>query len=533
MSKFQNNKKIYSFRRFDKLDGDIYTTYDIAWPVEAIECYANKVSDGLLDALAETVLELLTIQEMTPRKIAPLLGISDEVVNKIVANLCKSEHPFYDEQKKCVTDSGREYIEKKDAEEFLDEKVFGYMFVSRIDGEVFPFFMEGKLPWPLRQEEIMYLSYDAEEPSSLRADRSNLLDRVNRSFHRYGRIAKASKENERSYQDRQTIEFVQEELRDQSYNEAETLAEHEEEKNLRNARIKLLNTKPIEMYVRCRLSVSKAAPDKFIIESPFPENDTSWYSECFHRMVANNELIYVSDDDETGLEYFCENLTTQFYVDFPEMQSKNFEQYVKVQFPKMLSCSISAICMDKYREVFNYRALCDEHQVKRHVVITEATKALELILNNYVVRTRKDEIVRKYKDNVQTEKEIDDLFDDFGIPECSAQRSEKGKLDNYGRVNPRQSIISHFNGYKNGFSVVEKYYFLIAEATFNERSKFRRLLIEKGPDIIEYLDYVNLKRNRFGAHNDGTTSVEIPDDEFKQFYDNFVKSTRILLDYID
>lgn len=533
MSKFRNNKKIYSFRRFEKLDGDIYTTYDLAWPVEAIECYANKVSDGLLDVLAETVLELLTVKEMTPRRIAPLLGVSDEVVDKIVGNLCKYEHPLYDEQHKCVTQSGLDYIEKKDADEFLDEKVFGYMFVSRIDGEVFPFFMEGKLPWPLRQEEILYLSYDAEEPNPLRVDRSDLLDRVNRSFHRYGRISKASKENERSFQDRQTIEFVQEELRDQSYNEAETLAEQEEEKSLRNARIKLLNTRPTEMYVRCRLCVSKAAPDKYIIESPFPGNDTSWYSECFHRMIANNEWIYVSDDDKTDLEHFCENLTTQFYIDFPEMQSKNFEQYVKAHFPKMLSCSISVNCMDKYREVFNYCILCHEHQVKKHVVITEAAKALELILNNYIARIRKEEIVRKYKDNIQTEREIDDLFDSFGIDGCSAKKSEKKKLDRFGRVNPRQSIISHFGGRFSGQSIVDKYFFLVVEASFNENSKFRRLLIDNGIDVIKYLDFVNGKRNKFGAHNDGTILVEISKDEFEQFCDYFKKCTRILLDYID
>ena len=44
MSKFRNNTRVMSFRRFDRLDGDIYTTYDIAWPVEAIECYARNGS---------------------------------------------------------------------------------------------------------------------------------------------------------------------------------------------------------------------------------------------------------------------------------------------------------------------------------------------------------------------------------------------------------------------------------------------------------------------------------------------------------
>lgn len=479
MSKFKNNQRVMSFRNFDKLDGDIYATYDIAWLVEAVECYANKVADGLLDALAEAVLELLDVKEMTPERIASLLWVSDEIVSKIIKTLGKMEHPFYDEKKKCVTQAGIDYIEKKDAGEFLEEKVFGYMFVSRIDGEVFPYFMEGKFPWPIKQNEMPCLSFDEKKPNLLHGERAELLDRINRSFHRYGRIAKASKEFEHTKEDWEMIEFIQEELHDQSYRKEEILVDIEAEKKLSNARIKLLDTDSTDIYVRCRLHVSRANPKKYVVDSPFPENNTSWYSECFHRMIVNSERIYI-DGEEKELNEFCESITQQFYVDFPEMQSQDFEYYVKIQFPRMLSCSISVPCMDKYREAFRYRFLCDEHRVKRGVVITEATKALELILNNYVARTKKEEIVRKYRDTIKVKTEIADMLNRFGIHSCSALRSETKKLDDYGRVNFRQSIMSHFKG----------------------------------------------------CHM-GSTVAEVSDAEFQKFYDYFVKSTRILLDYID
>ena len=214
------------------------------------------------------------------------------------------------------------------------------------------------------------------------------------------------------------------------------------------------------------------------------------------------------------------------------MQSKDFEHYIKAQFPKMLSCSISSECMDKYREVFNLRNLCDEHQVKRNVIVTEGTKALELILNNYVAKTRKDEIIRKYRDNIQTETEIEDMLDHFGITDCTALRKEKRNLD-YGRVNMNRSIMSNFRGYRMGSTVIEKYYYLIAEATFNEHSRFRRLLIKEGTDIIDYIDFINQMRNSYGGHNDGTRVVEVSVADYQQFYDYFVRSTKILLDYID
>ena len=198
----------------------------------------------------------------------------------------------------------------------------------------------------------------------------------------------------------------------------------------------------------------------------------------------------------------------------------------------MLSCSISAECMDKYREIFNLRNLCDEHQVKRNVIVTEGTKALELILNNYVAKTRKDEVIRKYRDNIQTETEIEDMLEHFGITDCTGLRKEKRNLD-YGRVNMNRSIMSNFRGYRMGSTVIEKYYYLIVEATFNENSRFRRLLIKEGIDIIGYIDFINQMRNSYGGHNDGTRVVEVSDSNYQQFYEYFVRSTKILLDYVD
>ena len=76
MSKYHNSKRILSFRNFEKLDADAYVTYDLAWPVEIVECYANKVADDVLDGLAEAVLGLLNIPETSPKKAACLLHVS-------------------------------------------------------------------------------------------------------------------------------------------------------------------------------------------------------------------------------------------------------------------------------------------------------------------------------------------------------------------------------------------------------------------------------------------------------------------------
>ena len=533
MSKFYNHRKILSFRDFDKLDPDTYVTYDLAWPVEIVECYANKVSDDILDGLAETVLELLAVPEMTSRKIAELLRVSDEVISGIIKTLVSSRG-FITKNKNIIslTDKGKEYLDKKETGDFHEEKVFGNMFVSRIDGDVFPYFHEGKLPWGREYEDIMFLSYNGEEPSSLKSERADVLDRINRSFHRYGRISKSSRELERSGINSYDIDYIEEELREQSFDdEPETMAQKDEIRNLKNARIKLLKTQPKQAYIRVRLVVSKAAPNKFIVDSPFNTNVTSWYSECFHRMKENNELIYI-DEDETGLDYFCDGVTTSFYQKYPEMQGTDFEQFVKIRYPRMLSCSISKVCLDKYKEVFQYNNLCNRGQIKRHTVVTESVKALELIFNNYIKQTNKSGIVEKYKTTIIYGTDIRDMMDQFDIQNSSAEFVEKKKVE-YGKINQKQSIMTHFLGKKDGHSIVEKYYFLVVDAYFNTDSHFRKLLLNEDVSFIEKLDFLNRIRNTYGAHNDGDKPKMVPEEDFNKFQEYFTEATQILLSYLD
>ena len=62
---------------------------------------------------------------------------------------------------------------------------------------------------------------------------------------------------------------------------------------------------------------------------------------------------------------------------------------------------------------------------------------------------------------------------------------------------------------------------------------FRKLLIKEGVSIIEMLDYIGWKRNKFGAHNDGERVAVISEDDFIVFQKYFTKATRVLLEYLD
>lgn len=527
----QYDNRLLSFRKFDKIDGNTHVVYEFAWPVEVVECYANKVSNGVLNALAEATLELLTVPETSKKKIASLLLISEEVVNAIINEL--STQGYYSSEDKQVTENGRNYIEKKEIGEFQEEKVFGNVFVSMIDREVFPYFYEGKLPWPQRRDNISYLSYDEENRDVIKSG-TMLADKINRAYHNYGKISRSSKERETGY-DKKIIEFIEEELHDRSYSEEMTLADVEEQRNLKNARIKILNTERRKIYIKTRFCVSKAAPEKFIVDSPFEGHITSWYSECFNRMREANELIYdIEKSEETGLDFLCDGITTQFYVDYPEMQGSNFDQYVKIHFPNMKSVKNASVFLDKYKEVFNLNLLCDEKgTIKRHTVLTESAKALETILNTYIHSTKKNVTVAKYEGGVATSQDIDDMLMNFDIKECAAQRKEKYCLDRNGRIIRRQSIMNSFRGDKDGKTIIEKYYFLVADANYEAESNFRRLLLKEGTDIISKLDYINEKRNKFGAHSDGIIPKQISHDEYSVFQQYFVQASKLLIDNLN
>lgn len=528
MSKL-NNHKVLSFRNFDKIDGTTSVVYELAWPVEVVECYANKVTDGALNALAEATLELFNVTEMSKKKVAELLMISDQVVSAIIKEL--EDKNYYDSKEKKITEEGKKYLADYEVGEYLEERVFGNMFISKMNGEVLPYFYEGQLPWERKNDSVLYFSYNKENKISDNKD-LDLADKINRAYHKFADINRKSLA-EISGNSKSDLEFYEEEMYELNFNEVEDLAEKKLDKNIDNARVKILDTERREAYIRTRLIVKKANPKQFIVESPFNINVTSWYSESFHRMREDNQHIYSNDGNEITLDLFCQDIIDMFYVKFPELKENDFEQYVKYQFPNMLSVKASNTFINKYNEVFNLNLLCNRNEVKRHTVITESAKAIELLLNNYIAEVDKKSISEKYIALAKSRAGVEEIFLSFEIKNCVAKSAELKAFKNRGNFVRRYSMINSFMNNWNGKSIKEKYFFLIIEAYLIESSKFRQLLLEEGNEIIDMFDFINSKRNKYGAHNDGIRLVEISDDDFEKYKDYFIKTTRLLIDYID
>lgn len=544
LAKFTSTQKVISFKSFDKLDGDTYIVQEFAWPVLVLECQASKVADRKLDILEEAILELLNIPEMSLRKVADYLHIGDEVVSAIVVNSL-ARKKLIDMQPLSLTELGKEYLAQSKAGLFTEEKVFGNVFVSKIDGEVFPYFYEGKLPWGRYQQDMKYLSFNDENQQDFLANRNALVERVNKAFHQYGLIYRHSDDLFAETLDKNTIQFIDEELTDEDFDAQEpvTLADVEVSLNLKNARIKLLKTKAQEAYILFRVVVAKGAPEKYIVESPFTMNMTKWYVDCFNRMIKNNEAIYVGDDQVELLANFCQKISDQFYVEFPELLDNNPEQAIKMMYPLMPTCSISRVLMKQYKEVVNYQNLYSNHSIKARTVITEEAIAIELLLNNYIKnKTDIAKTINKYESVINYKPDLLNLFSFFGLEydpatkdNCTALHMELSKACKNGVLSHNYSLINSysFSSGRYGKSCMEKYFFMIVSAYFDEKSKFRQLMIDEGAEFVKKIDFINTKRNKHGAHNDGTVPVEISRDDYETYQNYFADVTNILLKYYD
>lgn len=538
MSKLRE-QKVITFRNFEEINENTSKVFELAWPVEVVECYANKVSDKL-DALAEAVLELLHVPEMTKNKVAEYLMVGIEVIHRIVGDL--SIKGYYNNKEDCLTEKGLKYLKDYETSIFSQEKVFGNMFISLIDGEILPYFHEGPLSVAIWDKNVNVLSFEEKSETFRNKNEDlHLIDKINRAYHLYGRIARMSKDKEQNSVNSQ-IDFCEEELHDRSFREAETkepqtLADVEEKKEIQDARIKILKTERKRIYIKTRVIVEKANPERFIVEPPFLLNYTPWYSYCFQRMRNEDVLIYDEESQEVGLEFFCDKITKEFYADYPEMKARDFEQYLRMHFPTMRNKKNATILMEKYREIFNLNILCEENKgIKRHMVITECAKAIEVLLNCYIASLDKNTVIQRYQALIRREDDIEVFFDNIiEIPVSKAKEKELHAFEGINKTYSFHASIMHSFSSKHwiGKTILEKYYFLLVDAYFHETSNFRKLLIKEGNSIIEKLDYINEKRNKYGAHMDGVEPMEISKNSYQLYQAYFNEVTKVLIKYMD
>ena len=550
------SKTIFSFRKFTKLDDNAFFSAEFAWPVKAWECYANKIEPSSLDALSLAVLELLKLRTLSVNHIAKDLGISSELVQIIIQKTLETRG-YYDSEQKMVTQKGADYLVGIHDDMVSSEKVFGYVFQSMIDGEIFPFFYEGTLPEPyyisdVMIDELKFLDTKRQKAGKPEYDDVTELQRkINKAYHKYGAVYRKTEieQPEKKIADGFFVDD-DEELLDLSFDEtpqargvdsvSDFLSDSEESmrkqnNDLRNARIKLLKTDGRDLFIKSRVFVLKDSPERFIVDSPFNGNETKWYSETFFRMMQNNAVLFdtmnADTSKKTSLKDFCADITNQMFVKLPELKELKPEEYIARNYPEIMKCSLKDKLIRMYMRIVRQEILTNKGYDNTEDVVMNMYRTLEFILNNYISKVEnQNKIVEDYFTFVSFADDLNSILNFFEITdECSAIITEKQKLKSYNFK--QNSIMTNFYNGKRGKSLREKYYFLLVTA-YLKNINFRKAL-KSNNSLLKMLDFINTIRNRYGGHSDGTDISTVDKKTIETFKANFNTVSKILVTNFD
>ena len=549
--KLLKSDSYYSFGNFKKVTDNAYNVVEFLWPVKARECYATKIDDNGLDALALTILELLNLEYCSIKNIADDLDISTELVEYVIDHeLISFEYCEKKGKDYRVTTLGQDYIKGINTDATRNTQVFGYMFQSMLDGEFLPVFVEGKLPDPRYitpknsdSDELFLLDVKNADKDIFGNSSDDLLNRINRAYHKYGYIyKKAIEQHENSLFD--TSMFVDDEdgLEDQDFDFAasdeidvkDTIEVKEELKNLRKARVKLLKTPAKDIYVKFRLYTLKDDPETFIVTSPFEVNETKWYTEALIRMRNDKNVCFgLSESSMIELNEYCNGITKQMFFEIPELKELKPDEYMRNMYPEILNSSMKNTLIKLYRRIINQETHALHGEDNEIDVLMNVSRALEVILNNYINREDHNRIVDAYFNSIAFESDIDAIPEYFGIDKdlLSTIFTEKKGLaenPNFKKV----SIMRNFWNRKAGISLREKYYFMMYAAYLNGNSNFAKA-IHEDKNVIIYLDEINKIRNPIGAHNEGTFAKDLSRKDMDEVLTKFKLISKILVSNFD
>ena len=405
------SKTIFSFRKFTKLDDNAFFSAEFAWPVKAWECYANKIEPSSLDALSLAVLELLKLRTLSVNHIAKDLGISSELVQIIIQKTLETRG-YYDSEQKMVTQKGADYLVGIHDDMVSSEKVFGYVFQSMIDGEIFPFFYEGTLPEPYYISDVMI-------------DELKFLD------------TKRQKAGKPKYDDVTEL-FIK-------------------------SRVFVLKDSPERFIVDSPFNGNET---KWYSETFFRMMQNN--AVLFDTMNADTSK-------KTSLKDFCADITNQMFVKLPELKELKPEEYIARNYPEIMKCSLKDKLIRMYMRIVRQEILTNKGYDNTEDVVMNMYRTLEFILNNYISKVEnQNKIVEDYFTFVSFADDLNSILNFFEITdECSAIITEKQKLKSYNFK--QNSIMTNFYNGKRGKSLREKYYFLLVTA-YLKNINFRKAL---------------------------------------------------------
>jgi hypothetical protein len=506
------DNKLLVCRTFDKYD-DTHRVIELALPVEVCECSAYRVAERELDPLAYAVLELMNIDIVSDNEISKTLDISTDLV-KLIKQSILFTHSYISNDYKTLSNEGKKYLLDGQSSEYQTEKVFGNMFVSIPDGEVMPYFLEGTTSNRYFPREICKL-ITVNDDRDIVKDHVKWLPKFAKAYKLFAKIYKHS-----DTEGTNELEFANVDFDDvpfEEVNETEdqiiTLADAEAKNESLPSSfqlVKLLHTEKRQTYIKTKIVISRENPESFAVISPFEKNITNWYTKRLAWLRENNVKIIDEIGKEKTVKEFLEEITMEFYIQFPELQAENFDYWLSITYPNLKTLKCQKYLMDSFKSLHNINTLYNNSQVEATAVVIKTQRLIETILNNFIERIPyKSAILTKCKlFATKNSNKVKEIFSYFGIIDCVVLRYEKWResLRNLSRLNS-----------KYGSSVADKYFYLTIDAYFSEYSPFKTILEKNAVSFIEKIDYLNRIRNKYGAHSDKKIKKDVSKEEIEHF----------------
>ena len=521
-------------------DDENFRVFEIALPVAIFECSANQKVDSAIDSLAKATLKFLKLGVENNDELAKLLNVTPDMIKRVKTQKL-APLGFIDENSR-VTENGVKCLEDKLEDAFQEDTVYGNMFVNLIDGEIMPYFWEGKLPFAKELSDFEYPAIHRISTTNLADINNPYLPHFTEAYKKFHKIKDYCKpqmsdvlESELeepsefdmltgSFDDVIFTEFNDDaERTDIDFDEPKTLADVYEEEKSEKTYVKIFKSTQKLLYIYTQLIVSRNRPEDFIILSPFDNNVTTWYAKRipFMKLAANNVTIgRIGDKDGELFGDFMSEITQEFLIEFPELADSSYSFFAKSHFPNLanLNATDRKILNEVLKDYYNSYVLNCNDKNSPNAVIGQMGLALETILGIFrgkikdIRRVCENSLLTPYDDLTYQE-----IFQRYNIVGCKGHlvaENCSAKLKGWARNN------TLFRG-----SPTEKYCFLVLEGYIHSAkpTAFIKVLKTHGRDFTDRLDNVISVRNKYTSHNDRIGAIEIiSNTDFEKAKDDFV-----------
>ncbi len=504
---------------------------DIALPVLAYECELKEPLENELDAYEEAALKYVSIG-LAERGIASGLnineGLSGQILSKLISlnYITKIKGIGYK-----MSESGEKYLQGVREEKFNSNSKYGYMFVSAIKKDVFPYFFEGDIGNIERtngkMDELRVL-VDRNEEKTFYHGNAPKLWRLEQAYKDYLRMCK---DVEKVAKHEEPIEKVQDKYADyDSFEEIdyeemeETIVEEKTHGSalMTDAFIRPLKKNPIFIYLKMQIVVSPNVVGGYSIRSPLDlkEVDKEFFLRQIQWLQGNDDVYFQGRQFgrvvETEITKLCGSL---------QMKDKDASVFILERIPALAKNEQEySIIFNKFTEVY---AMMNQQltQLNREIIVRELNKIFGEQLLNKILRAI-DENERKLITN-SAMNDIREMGEEQ-IKIISKHANISREL-----LPQKSTIISTIKRLPHtcGNSLLEKFINIIIVNYYSSSPVTKNLIhIEKIDEFVTTICNLNKIRNKaVHDHEEG----EMTRNEYEYYIANIVNVANKVIDAIE